>query len=140
MLYTHFTEKLLGLQGVKVTNVKNGEKIFRFTARGTLKDSETAFYICFPPTQQTSSHLTAVARSTFLLFRFPQRLTERPFIIETEKTLSPYICQNQLSLDFWAFTAYNSNVTNSNIWGICNGQHYSWAFTYVQQNDISIKG
>ena len=48
MLYTHFTERLLGLQGVKVTNVKNGEKLFRFTATGTLKDSETAFYICFP--------------------------------------------------------------------------------------------
>ena len=26
MLYTHFTEELLGLQGVKITNIENSEK------------------------------------------------------------------------------------------------------------------
>ncbi len=26
MLYNHFTEELLGLQGVKITNIENNEK------------------------------------------------------------------------------------------------------------------
>ena len=26
MLYTHFTEELLGLQGVKITNIENSKK------------------------------------------------------------------------------------------------------------------
>ena len=30
MLYTHFTEELLGLQGVKITNIESIEKASRF--------------------------------------------------------------------------------------------------------------
>lgn len=64
MLYAHFTEKLLALQGAN------------------LKDSETAFTYVFPPTQQTSSHLAAAARSSFLFFRLPQRLPKSLKIVK----------------------------------------------------------